>query len=53
MARYHKTPYIARGETLWLAFVFENEQFAEIRFSIGNDLETSEALYSVLFCITS
>ncbi len=46
-------PDNARRETQRLVFIFENEQFAEIYFLMGNDLETSEALYSAMFCITS
>ena len=37
-------------KTLQIVFSFENEWFAKIGFLIGNDLETSEVLYSVLFC---
>ena len=31
----------------------ENERIARIYFLIGNDLETSEILYSTSFCINS
>ena len=37
-------------KTLQIVFSFENEWFAKIGFLIGNDLETSEVLYSVLLC---
>ena len=41
------------GETQLIVFALENEQLAEIYFSTGNDLETSDVLYFALFCITS
>ena len=37
-------------KTLLIVFPFENEWFAKIGFLIGNDLETSKVLYSVLYC---
>lgn len=40
----------AHRKTLLIVFPFENEWFAKIGFLIGNDLETSKVLYSVLYC---
>ena len=40
--------YIAHGKTLCIVFVAEFEWVAKIGFLIGNDLETSEVLYSAL-----
>lgn len=34
-------------------FFIENEELAKIYLLIGNDLETSEVLCSILFCIKS
>lgn len=40
-------------KTLPKFFSIEDKQLTKICFLIGNDLETSEFLYSVLFCIKS
>ena len=48
--RNRKVNLISRGKTLLIVFPFENEWFAKIGFLIGNDLETSKVLYSVLYC---
>ena len=48
---YSKTYNIPLLKTQQTTFVIENEQFAKIYCLTGNDLETSETLYSVLFCI--
>ena len=39
---------LSRVKTLQIVFSFENEWFVKIGFLIGNDLETSEVLYSAL-----
>ena len=44
---------LPRGKTLCIVFIAQIEWVAKIGFLIGNDLETSEALYSAMFCITS
>ena len=41
------------SKTLPKFFSIEDKQLTKICFLIGNDLETSEFLYSVLFCIKS
>lgn len=41
---------LPRGKTLCIVFIAQIEWVAKIGFLIGNDLETSEALYYVLFC---
>lgn len=47
MANKNEVPY---RKTLWIAFSSGNHQFTDIYRLTGNDLETSETLYSVLFC---
>lgn len=42
---------LPRGKTLCIVFIAQIEWVAKIGFLIGNDLETSEVLYFVLFCI--
>lgn len=44
---------LPRGKTLCIVFIAQIEWVAKIGFLIGNDLETSEVLYSALFCIIS
>lgn len=44
---------LPHGKTLPKFFSIEDKQLTKICFLIGNDLETSEFLYSVLFCIKS
>ena len=44
---------LPRGKTLCIVFIAQIEWVAKIGFLIGNDLETSEVLYSVFFCIKS
>ncbi|RHA78789.1 hypothetical protein DW919_06185 [Odoribacter splanchnicus] len=46
--RNHKTLDYTRCKTLCIVFVAEFEWVAKIGFLIGNDLETSEVLYSAL-----
>ena len=45
------TIHITCGEAHQFFFLAENERFTEFEFTTGNDLETSEILLSVLFCI--
>lgn len=46
--RYRQTHHISRGKTLCIVFIAQIEWVAKIGFLIGNDLETSEVLYSAL-----
>ena len=39
---------LPRGKTLCIVFIAQIEWVAKIGFLIGNDLETSEVLYSAL-----
>ena len=47
-SRYQKTYLIPLLKTLYMVFIVEFEWVAKIGFLIGNDLETSEVLYSAL-----
>ena len=51
--RYHQENHLPHEKTLRIVFLTEIEYFAKIRFLMGNDLETSEVLYSSLFYIKS
>ena len=51
--RYRQEYHIPQLKALCISFTFGNERLAENCFLIGNDLETSEVQYSVLFCIKS
>lgn len=51
--RYREERNVASCKTLPKFFSIEDKQLTKICFLIGNDLETSEFLYSVLFCIKS
>lgn len=46
--RYQEPHHFPCGKTLCIVFVAELEWVAKIGFLIGNDLETSEVLYSAL-----
>ena len=48
---YLKGYFLPLHKTLYFFFLAENKQFTEFKFTIGNDLETSEVPVSVLFCI--
>ena len=49
--RYQEDAAFTHRKTLYFFFLAENKQFTEFKFTIGNDLETSEVPVSVLFCI--
>ena len=51
--RDNKGHIVSPCKTLRIVFLTEIEYFAKIRFLMGNDLETSEVLYSSLFYIKS
>lgn len=44
---------LPRGKTLCIVFIAQIEWVAKIGFLIGNDLETSEVLILVTFCVNS
>ena len=46
--RNQEAYYLSYGKTLYMVFIVEFEWVAKICFLIGNDLETSEVLYSAL-----
>ena len=46
--RNQEAYYLSYGKTLYMVFIVEFEWVAKIGFLIGNDLETSEVLYSAL-----
>lgn len=46
--RHREKRHVALRKTLCIVFVAEFEWVAKIGFLIGNDLETSEVLYSAL-----
>ena len=46
--RNQEAYYLSYGKTLYMVFIVEFEWVAKIGFLIGNDIETSEVLYSAL-----
>lgn len=49
--RHREKRHVAHGKTLIILFITDNKHFARNCFFTGNDLETSETLYSTSFCI--